>query len=98
MAGFGDPKDEFWIGKWQEFVFFFFKKKKRSPKDQQPLRSLCLVGRVFVDGNMLCVKEDRDSVLRGTLKLPDPAVAVHRCHQTYQTNARWCSVGSQELT
>lgn len=22
VAGFGDPKDEFWIGKWQEFVFF----------------------------------------------------------------------------
>lgn len=30
VAGFGDPKDEFWIGKWQEFVFF--KKENTKPR------------------------------------------------------------------
>jgi len=37
VAGFGDPRDEFWIGMWQEFCVFL-KRKHKGQKTRSCLK------------------------------------------------------------
>lgn len=39
VAGFGDLKDEFWIGKWQEFSFFQTKTRAQPRRLGATLKS-----------------------------------------------------------